>query len=57
MHRWVMLREVMAVLERVDRDYEGNLVSTRQHDPYMTRFGTNSILAFSWHSSVSTHVA
>jgi len=28
MHRWVMLKEVKAVLVRVVRDYEGNLVST-----------------------------
>lgn len=58
MHRWVMLKGVKAVLERVAHDYEGNLVSAALAYPSRIQgFMTDSILAFTWYGSIPTHIA
>lgn len=58
MHRWVTLKEVKAVLVRVVRDYEGNLVSYRvsTHSANSAAM-TYSVLAFPDYSPVPTHIA
>lgn len=57
MHRWVMLKEVKAVLGHVVRDYEESLVSGSRYQHIRTSHSnlTDSVFGFTRHLSSSIH--